>query len=389
MASNRLAFLLLTIAMPLGIAAHSPTASAAEAARSTFGVMPDGRAVDAITLSNQHGVRIRVISLGAALQSCVTPDGNGKLADIVLGYGDLKGYLSDSSYFGATVGRFANRIAKGHFSLDGQSFQTPINNGANSLHGGTRGFGQVLWTVEGINSGPKASATLRYLSPDGDQGYPGAMTVTATYSLNDQNELSIDYRAATSRPTIANISNHAYWNLSGEGTSGGVMDQLLTLHADAFTPVDSTQIPTGEIRPVAGTAFDFRSPKAIGRDVRDGGEPQLLIGHGYDHNWVISRKAATAARLVARVEDPKSGRVLELLSAQPGLQFYSGNFLDGTVVGKSGHIYRQGDGLVLEPQIFPDTPNQPIFGSARLDPGQTYENLIIYRFSAAPVPVRP
>ena len=376
------------LALPLFSLASIPTGAsaghAAEARQESFGTMPDGRPVTAITLSNDNKLQVRVISLGATLQSVMAPDRNGKFDDIVLGYSDLKGYLANASYFGASVGRFANRIARGRFTLDGKSYQLPINNGANSLHGGTVGFGQVLWTVVAVKSGPDASVTLRYVSPDGDQGYPGQLTATATYSLNARNELSLDYRATTDKPTIVNISNHAYWNLAGEGSGHSILDQLLTMPADAYTPVDDTQIPTGELRSVTGTPFDFRKAKAIGRDIRDGRDDQLLIGRGYDHNWVIGKAPVANPRPVARVEDPVSGRVLEMSSTQPGLQFYSGNFLDGSVVGKKGHIYRQGDGLALEPQLFPDTPNRPDFGSARLDPGQTYENRIVYRFLTSP-----
>lgn len=359
------------------------SAMAAEAKQESFGVTPDGHQVTAITLTNRNNVQVRVISLGAILQSCLVPDRNGKFDDIILGYSDLKGYLGNSSYFGATVGRYANRIAKGRFTLDGHAYQLPINNGVNSLHGGTVGFGQALWTVVDVKSGPEASVTLRHVSADGDQGYPGQLTATATYSLNEQNELTVDYRATTDRSTIVNISNHAYWNLAGEGSGRSILNQLLTIPGDAYTPVDDTQIPTGEVKAVAGTPFDFRHAKAIGADIRDGRDAQLLIGRGYDHNWVIGKAPVANPRPVARVQDPESGRVLEVSSTQPGLQFYSGNFLDGSVVGKKGHIYRQGDGLALEPQLFPDTPNRPEFGSARLDPGQTYENRIIYRFATA------
>ncbi|NUR23540.1 aldose epimerase family protein [Frateuria sp.] len=368
----------------LGLVALSMTAHAGSAAkRETFGTMPDGRSVDSVLLTNSHGLSARVIAYGASLQSVSVPDRDGHLADIALGYPTLKGYLEKPQYFGATVGRYANRIAKGRFVLDGRTYQLPVNDGPNSLHGGTRGFDKVLWTVAAVNhDADKASVTLTYVSPDGDMGYPGKLSVTAVYTLDDQDRLSIEYRATTDKPTLVNLSNHAYWNLSGEG-SGSVMEQRLTIAGDAFLPVDAGSIPTGEIRQVAGTPFDFRKPKAIGRDIRIA-DPQLLNGRGYDHNWVISRKAAPAPRMVARVEDPRSGRVLTLSSDQPGLQFYSGNFLDGTTVGTGGHVYRQGDAFVLEPQLYPDTPNQPAFGSARLDPGHTYRNLIVYRFTTEP-----
>ncbi len=356
------------------------TVVAGDAARIRFGTLPDGSVVDAVLLRNDRGVTARIITLGASLQSLTLPDREGRVADVVLGYPDAATYLTKPQYFGATVGRFANRLAKGRFTLDGKHYQLPTNDGPNSLHGGTRGFDKVLWKIIGVRKGSRPSVTLRYVSPDGDQGYPGKLTVDATYTLDSSDALTIDYRATTDRPTIVNISNHTYWNLGGEG-SGSVLDDVLTIPADHFTPVDATLIPTGEFRAVAGTDYDFRRGKPIGRDIRDGTEPQLLQGRGYDMNWVISRSRTEKARLVARVVDPHSGRVLSLYSAQPGLQFYSGNFLDGTSVGKAGRIYRQGDAFVLEPQIFPDTPNQPAFGSARLDPGQTYDNRIVYRFS--------
>ena len=375
--------LMVLAACQASVLAGAMPGKAAEARQENFGTMPDGRRVTVVTLRNGNKLQARIISLGATLQSLQAPDRTGKFDDVVLGYSDLKGYLTNASYFGATVGRFANRIAKGRFTLDGKAYQLPLNNGANSLHGGTVGFGHVLWTVTEVKSGPEASVTLRYVSPDGDQGYPGQLTATATYALNERNELSVDYRATTDKPTIVNVSNHTYWNLAGEGSSKSILDQRLTIPADTYTPVDDTQIPTGEFRPVAGTPFDFRKPKPIGRDIRNGRDNQLLIGRGYDQNWVIGGKPVTQLRLVARVEDPLSGRIMEMSSTQPGLQFYSGNFLDGSVVGKHDHIYRQGDGLALEPQLFPDTPNRAEFGSARLDPGQTYESRITYRFTTS------
>lgn len=355
-------------------------AGATDATRAPFGTLADGQKIEVVTLTGDHGVSARVISYGAALQSLNLPDRHGKLADVVLAYPDLKDYVENPQYFGATVGRFANRIAKGKFTLDGKPYQLTINNGPNSLHGGTKGFDKVAWTVTKVTKSPEPSVTLQYVSPDGDQGYPGRLTTTATYTLKSDSELEIDYTATTDKPTIVNISNHTYWNLSGEG-SGSVLDDVLTIPADSFTPTDKTAIPTGKFRPVAGTDFDFRAGMAIDKHIRDGRAEQLLIGHGYDLNWVISRKPAKQMRQVAKVADPHSGRVLTLFSTQPGLQFYSGNFLDGTSKGKSDRIYRQGDAFVLEPQLFPDTPNHPDFGSGRLDPGQTYHNRIVYRFS--------
>ncbi|MGO4520178.1 aldose epimerase family protein [Dyella sp. 2RAF44] len=364
----------------LGLATLSMAAHAADARRETFGSMPDGSKVDAVVLSNGHGMQARIIALGASIQSLATPDRNGKSANIALGYSSLADYLSNPQYFGATVGRYANRIAKGKFTLDGHAYSVPVNNGVNSLHGGSKGFDKVLWTVGEVkHDAGKASVTLSYESPDGDMGYPGKLTAMVTYTLDEQNRLSIDYRASTDKTTIVNLSNHAYWNLSGEG-SGSVMDHRLTIAGDAYLPVDAGSIPTGEIRNVAGTPFDFRQAKPIGRDIRTN-DTQLLNGHGYDHNWVISKDEAPALRMVARVEDPASGRVLTLKSSKPGLQFYSGNFLDGTTVGTGGHVYRQGDAFVLEPQLYPDTPNQASFGSARLEPGHEYRNLIVYEFT--------
>ncbi len=353
----------------------------AEASQSTFGKMPDGRSVPAVTLTNANGISARVIALGATLQSVVMPDRDGKKADVALGYDNLSDYIDQPQYFGSTVGRFANRLAGGRFKLDGKTWQTPINNGANALHGGTLGFDKVLWEVTSVKSGPTASVTLRYVSPDGDQGYPGTMTVDAIYSLDENNDLRIEYVATTDRPTIANITNHAYWNLSGEGSANGAMGHVVTIPAESYLPTDSGAIPTGEYRPVAGTVFDFRKPTAIGDRVRDASDEQIVFGRGYDHNWVIGRKVTADQHLMARVEDPASGRGFELWSNQPGLQMYSGNFFDATSHGKSKKIYRMGDALVMEPQIFPDAPNQKNFPNARLAPGETYRNVMTYRFT--------
>jgi aldose 1-epimerase len=376
--------LLATSLFALGVAAAVTPAAAADFTRRPFGATPDGKPVEAVELISRSGVRATIITLGASVQSVMVPDRDGKVADVALGYADLKGYLGKPNYFGATVGRVANRIAKGRFTLDGKSYQTPLSDGPNSLHGGTKGFDKVVWDLVSVSKGPSASVTLRYVSPDGDQGYPGQLTTTAVYSLSDQGELTVDYKAQTDRPTVVNISNHTYWNLAGEGSPRGAMGQRLTIPANEYTPTDATLIPTGEFRSVAGTPFDFRKSTAIGARVRDAQDPQIRNGHGYDHNWVISRAATPTPHLMARVEDPVSGRVMEVFSRQPGLQFYSGNFLDGTIVGKSGKAYRQGDAIVLEPQMFPDTPNHPEFGSVRLDPGQSYENRMTFRFSTTP-----
>ena len=350
------------------------------ASQHTFGTLPDGRSVPAVTLGNGRGVTATVIAYGAALQSVVLPDRTGCRMDVVLAYDNLEQYLRQPQYFGATVGRFANRLARGRFTVDGRAYQASLNDGPNSLHGGALGFDKVLWDVVSVASGPTASVTLRYVSPNGDQGYPGSLTVDATYSLSENNALTIEYRAITDQPTIVNVTNHSYWNLSGEGSSAGAMGHMVTIPADTFLPTDATAIPTGEFRPVAGTVFDFRIPRSIGDRVRDAREEQIVFGRGYDFNWVLGEHVTGDEHLMACVTDAASGRGFELWSNQPGLQMYSGNFLDATSHGKSHRLYREGDALVLEPQLFPDTPNHPAFGSARLAPGQEYRNTMSYRF---------
>ena len=342
-----------------------------------FGTLPGGGQVEAITLSNPAGMAVTILTWGATLQAVLVPDAAGALADVVLGHADLAPYLAQPQYFGATVGRYANRIAGGRFQLDGRSWQIPLNNGANALHGGPQGFDQANWTVHDVGAD---SLCLMHVSPAGDQGFPGTLTTTAHWRLADDNVLHIEYQAHCDAPTIVNITNHAYWNLSGEGT-GSAMAHRLQILADAFLPVDAGAIPTGEMREVADTAFDFRTPTPIEQRLRDAREPQLRLGRGYDHNWVL-RPARGDCRLAARLDDPASGRWLELHSDQPGLQFYSGNFLDGSSSGKSGRLYRMGDAVALEPQLFPDTPNQPAFGSARLDPGALYRHRIKLHFGA-------
>lgn len=350
------------------------------ASQSIFGILPDGRSVIAVTLSNDHNVAATVIAYGAALQSMMLPDRTGCRADVVLAYDNLEQYLEQPQYFGATVGRFANRLAGGKFTLDGETYYAALNDGPNSLHGGVRGFDKVLWDITSVASGlTAASVTLRHVSPDGDQGYPGRLTVDATYSLSANDALTIEYRAVTDQPTIVNITNHSYWNLSGEGSPAGAMGHIVTIPASVFLPTDATAIPTGEYRPVEGTALDFRMPRVIGDRVRD---EQLALSKGYDFNWVINEQTSSDEHLMACVNDPASGREFELWSNQPGLQMYSGNFLDATSYGKSRRLYRQGDALVLEPQLFPDTPNHPDFGSARLAPGQQYRNTMTYRFKS-------
>lgn len=364
------------------LAALAPASGtiAAEARQETFGAF-EGKPVAAVVLTNAAGAKARIIAYGATLQELDVPDRQGRSVDVVLGYDDMAGYATNPPYFGVTVGRYANRIAKSVFTLDGKTYALAANDGANTLHGGKRGFDKVLWTVSKVSSGSEASVTLSYVSPDGEEGYPGQLTASVTYALNDKNELTIRYSATTDKPTIVNLTNHAYFNLGGASSGRDILGHRLTLAAARYTPVDAGLIPTGELRPVAGTPFDFRAPRPIGERLHDGAEAQLVLGRGYDHNFALDGGVSPEPKLAARVEDPMSGRVLEILTTEPGVQFYSGNFLDGRVVGKGGYVYRQSGGLALEPQHFPDSPNQPAFPSTRLDPGQTYRHVSIYRFS--------
>lgn len=355
---------------------------AADARRVPFGKLADGTEIEAVELANGDGISARVLTLGATLQALSVPDRDGRSDDIVLGYATAAQYLANPQYFGASIGRYANRIARGKFSLDGRSYQLETNDSSNHLHGGLRGFDKRVWKIESVDPGSPARVVLSYDSADGDGGYPGRLRATATYTLDDRNTLTIEYRATTDRPTIVNLTNHSFFNLAGEASGRDTYGERLTILADTYTPVDATLIPTGERRSVAGTAFDFRAGAIIGEQIRNGAEPQIVIGRGYDHNFVIQGAAGTE-RLAARLEDPVTGRVMELWTIAPGLQFYSGNFLNATVVGKGGRVYRQGDGLCLEPQVFPDAPNHPEFPSARLDPGQAYRNAMSLRFSVA------
>ncbi len=364
-------------------AAHAVAARAVTAERAPWGALPDGTAIEAITLANTHGVRARIISYGATLQSLESSDRHGHSADVVLGYDDLAGYVQHPSYFGVTVGRYANRIAGGKFTLDGKSYQLTLNDKTNSLHGGTRGFDKHAWRVLEVKSGAVASVTLALDSPDGDQGYPGNLHTTVTYSLDAAGELGIEFRATSDAPTVVNMTNHALFNLAGEGGVCDVLGERLTIPAARYTPVDATLIPTGELRAVAGSVFDFSKGRVLGDAVRDGRDAQVRVGRGYDHNYALDAGLTAEPKLAARLLDAVSGRVLEVWSTEPGLQIYTGNFLDGTLVGKHGHLYRMGDGLALEPQKFPDTPNQPAFGSARVDVAHPYHHRMAYRLSTA------
>jgi aldose 1-epimerase len=345
-----------------------------------FGALANGSPVQAVELQSTRGLRARIITLGATLQSLQVPDRRGHAADVVLGHATVAEYLAKAQYFGATVGRFANRVANGKFELDGRHYELDTNEAPNHLHGGRTGFDKAVWALASVASGETASVALTHIAADGAGGYPGELHASATYSLNERNELTIEYRATTSKPTIVNMTHHSYFNLAGEAEHRDVMSHRLEIHADAFTPIDATGIPTGELRSVADTPFDFRDSRAIGERIRDGGEAQLRLGRGYDHNFIV-RGSAGALRPAARIEEPESGRALELFATAPGLQFYSGNRLDGTSAGKSGRLYRQGDGLCLEPQLYPDAPNQRAFPSAYLRPGEEYVNTMVLRFS--------
>ncbi len=352
--------------------------------RADFGVMPDGTLVEAITLRNGNGLSATLLSYGATLQAMHAPDRHGTFADVTAGFATLDAYRAGSPYFGSSIGRVANRIAGGRFQLDGILYSIPANNGPNALHGGPCGFDKRVWAIAALSEEPYPTVDMRLTSADGDQGFPGTLDVLARWSLDDDDCLSVDYVATTDRPTIVSLTNHAYWNLGGEGSAGGAMGHRLRFPADHYLPTDATAIPTGERRRVDGTAFDFREAHIIGERVRAATDEQLLFGRGYDHNFIVAPATAGTVRSVAWLNDPTSGRTLEMFSDRPGLQFYSGNFLDGSLVGKSGRAYRMGDAVALEPQMFPDTPNQPEFGSVRLDPDETYSHRIIFKFSVEP-----
>jgi aldose 1-epimerase len=354
---------------------------AANATRAVAGNLKDGTVVDVVTLSNSRGVSARILAYGATLQSLFAADRNGKIADVLLGYDEMSSYVDRPNFFGVTVGRYANRIASGRFTLDGTTYQLPLNDNSNSLHGGGNGFDRVLWKIVSVTSGDVASVVLTHRSPDGHSGYPGNLDVTVTYTLDDMGSLGITFEATTDQPTIVNMTNHAIFNLAGEGSPQGAMNHRLTIPAGAIMPVDAALIPTGELRSVDDTVFDFRTPRVIAEGLRDGRDEQIIFGRGYDHNFALDKGVTKTPELSARLEDPVSGCVLELLSTEPGVQFYTGNFLDGTFVGKHGHVYRMGDGIALEPQLFPNAPNESSFVSARVDPDKPYMHMMIYRLS--------
>lgn len=347
--------------------------------RADFGKTRDGAAVSIYTLTNKNGLTARITNYGGRVVSLTAPDRNGKMADVVLGFDSLDGYVQNPGpFFGALIGRYGNRIGHARFTLDGRVYQVDRNDGENSLHGGARGFDKRVWTPRELTDG---GLELTYLSADGEEGYPGNLRATVTYRLTDANELRIDYAASTDKDTVVNLTNHSYFNLKGAGT-GDILDHRLMLNADRFTPVDAGLIPTGELRAVAGSPFDFRSAAAIGSRI-EANDEQLKIGKGYDHNWVLSRGGDGLA-LAARVEEPSTGRILEVRTTEPGVQFYTGNFLDGTIKGKGGKVYGRRSGFCLETQHFPDSPNKPAFPTTELKPGQKYQSTTVFRFAAAP-----
>ena len=386
--------LLLLVSQTSCVKTDKPPAAAekmpARISSEPFGTLPSGQPVTLYTLTNANGIELKAMSYGGIITSLRTPDRHGALNDIVLGYDSLAGYLKTTPYFGAIVGRYANRIAKGHFTLDGTTYTLAVNNGKNALHGGLIGFDKVLWTGAPFDSAAsgKVGVVFRYTSKDGEEGYPGTLTVSVTYTLNDSNALAIDYHATTDKATPINLSQHTYFNLAGQG-AGAVLGHEISINADTFTPVDSTLIPTGELRPVTGTAFDLRKPVAIGAHINEP-DVQLGIAGGYDHNFVLTRQGDGLSS-AATVYEPTSGRKMTVSTTEPGLQFYTGNFLDGTITGKGGHVYEKRNAFCLETQHFPDSPNQKSFPSTILRPGTEFKSRTIFAFSTVSdsVPARP
>jgi aldose 1-epimerase len=370
--------LTLCVSSAMGQQAAPAKKGKASVSQGSFGKTGDGRPVDLFTLTNSKGLEVRATNYGGIIVSLRVPDKSGNLGDIVLGHDKLDGYLVNPPYFGVIVGRYANRIANATFTLDGVKYTLAKNDGPNSLHGGVNGFNKQLWEAKEFKNGKGVGVAFSYLSKDGEEGYPGNLKVKVTYTLTNENQLILDYEATTDKATPINLSQHSYFNLAGEG-SGDILGHHLMLNADRFTPVDKTLIPTGELLPVQGTPMDFIKPALIGARINDDYE-QLVVGKGYDHNWVINRKDDSLV-LAAVVHEPTSGRVLEVFTTQPGVQFYSGNFLNGSITGKQGHVYKQRDGFCLETQHYPDSPNHPDFPSTILKPGKKFQSQTVFKFS--------
>ncbi|MBN2009031.1 galactose mutarotase [candidate division KSB1 bacterium] len=373
----KVVYLVLPVLLLLFVACQQPT-SKLLITQQPYGTLQDGTAVEQFTLTNVNGMTVKIINFGAIITDIIVSDKAGKLGSVVLGYNDLAGYEGDASFYGAIVGRYANRIAKGKFTLDGVEYTLATNNPPNALHGGPKGFYKKVWTAAPITTDDHVALALSYVSPDGEEGYPGQLKVKLIYSLNNDNELKFDFQATTDKKTVVNLTGHSYFNLKDAGRST-ILNHELMIPADWITPVDETLIPTGELMDVTDTPFDFRQITAIGARINED-NTQLKYGQGYDHNWVLNG-AADSLKLGAKVVEPESGRVMEILTTMPAIQFYSGNFINGTITGKEGFKYEHRTGLCLEPQYYPDSPNHPGFPSTVLEPGQEYSETIIYRFS--------
>jgi aldose 1-epimerase len=354
-------------------------ANAQKITKVSFGKTADGASVDIYTLTNRGGMEARITNYGAIVVSLTAPDRDHNFADVVLGFNDLESYLKGHPYFGAIVGRYGNRIAKGRFTLNGVEYKLAVNNGENHLHGGIKGFDKVVWTAKSVRTKVGPAVSLTYLSKDGEEGYPGNLTVKVVYTLTNNNELRIDYTESTDKDTVANVTHHSYFNLAGEG-NGDILNHQVTLKANRFIPTDAGSIPTGELRNVQGTPFSFLKPTAVGERINQA-DQQLEFGKGYDHTWVVNGRAGTL-RQAASVYESTTGRVMDVWTTEPGVQFYTGNFLDGTLTGKSGKLYPHRSGFCLETQHYPDSPNQPKFPTTTLRKGAVYKSTTIYRFSA-------
>ncbi|WP_285017869.1 aldose epimerase family protein [Novosphingobium sp. fls2-241-R2A-195] len=373
-----------TAASVLALAFSANAALATEATQASAGKLSNGSEVTAVTLTAGNGVSATILTFGATLWKLNAPDRDGKTADVLVAYDKLSDFDTRPNFWGATIGRYGNRIADGKFTLDGKTYQLPGNDHGQSLHGGGKGFDVQNWKLESVKAGKVATAVFSLVSPDGDSGYPGTVKAKVTYSLDESGNLQIVFDATTDKPTVLNMTNHAIFNMAGEGSERDAMTNVLTLPASKYTPVNDKLIPTGELRAVEGTPFDFRKGKPVAVGLRDGNDQQIVYGRGFDHNFALDKGQTKTPELAARLEDPVSGRVLELLTTEPGVQFYSGNFLDGTFIGKQGHLYRMGDGIALEPQKFPDSPNHANFPSTRVDPGKPYRHVMIYRVTTSP-----
>jgi aldose 1-epimerase len=374
MNNHRKLFLLLVLLTACTVLAHAQ----ATVTKAPFGTA-DGQSVDLYTLRNVHGVEARITNYGGILVSLKVPDRNGKFADVVLGFNDLDSYLKGHPYFGALIGRYGNRIAKGRFTLNGVEYKLAVNNGENTLHGGLKGFDKVVWTGKEMKTKAGPAVVLTYLSKDGEEGYPGNLNVRVVYTLTNNNELKIEYSATTDKDTVTNLTHHSYFNLAGEG-NGDILNHLVTINANRFLPTDAGSIPTGELRKVTGTPFDFLTAHAIGERINQDDE-QLKLGNGYDHTWIINGRPGTL-RLAATAYETTSGRTMQVWTTEPGVQFYTGNFLDGTLTGKSGKIYQRRFGFCFETQHYPDSPNHPAFPTTTLKKGATYRSTTIYRFGS-------